>query len=60
MVLFDLKENDGSLAIYPTMMTDLGEYECVIQNRAGEKQSAKAYLNVQCQLKPHLLNKFKK
>lgn len=43
-----VKENDGSLAIYPTKMTDLGEYECVVQNRAGEKQSAKAYLNVQC------------
>lgn len=43
-----IKENDGSLAIYPTKMTDLGEYECVVQNRAGDRQSAKAYLNVQC------------
>lgn len=40
---------DGSLMISPTLMTDLGEYKCVVKNLLGEKEEAKAYLNVQCE-----------
>lgn len=40
---------DGSLGIDPTLMTDLGEYVCVVKNTAGEEQSARAYLNIQCE-----------
>lgn len=39
---------DGSLSIDPTMMSDLGEYVCVVKNSEGEEQSARAYLNIQC------------
>lgn len=41
---------DGSLSIDPTMMSDLGEYVCVVKNSDGEEQSARAYLNIQCKL----------
>lgn len=40
---------DGSLSIDPTMMSDLGEYVCVVKNTEGEEQSARAYLNIQCE-----------
>lgn len=40
---------DGSLMISPTLMTDLGEYECKIRNSLGEEENAKAFLNVQCE-----------
>lgn len=39
---------DGSLSIDPTMMSDLGEYECKVRNSDGELQTAKAFLNIQC------------
>lgn len=39
---------DGSLSIDPTMMSDLGEYECKVRNNEGELQTAKAFLNIQC------------
>lgn len=42
---------DGSLSIDPTMMSDLGEYECNVKNNDGEVQSAKAYLNIQYKAK---------
>lgn len=41
---------DGSLLIKPTMMTDLGNYECRVKNNIGEEENAHAYLNVQCEL----------
>lgn len=41
---------DGSLSIDPTMMSDLGEYVCIVKNSEGEEQSARAYLNIQCKL----------
>lgn len=39
---------DGSLSIDPTMMSDLGQYECSVRNNDGEVQSSNAYLNIQC------------
>lgn len=39
---------DGSLLITPTIMTDLGVFECRVKNNIGEEESHKAYLNVQC------------
>lgn len=39
---------DGSLLITPTLMNDLGIYECRIKNELGEEETAHAYLNVQC------------
>ena len=41
---------DGSLTIDPTVMSDLGEYECVIHGDDDIKQSARAFLNIQCKL----------
>lgn len=41
---------DGSLAIDPTMMTDLGKYECKVRNNDGDLQAAEAFLNIQCEL----------
>ncbi|KYB28100.1 Protein turtle-like Protein [Tribolium castaneum] len=43
------KEN--TLVISPTDMGDLGEYECEVRNVDGEKQTAKAFLNVQYKAK---------
>ncbi|XP_053958172.1 protein borderless [Anastrepha ludens] len=42
---------DGSLSIDPTMMSDLGEYECRVNNTEGEFQFAKAFLNIQYKAK---------
>ncbi|XP_023166123.2 protein borderless [Drosophila hydei] len=42
---------DGSLSIDPTMMSDLGEYECKVRNNEGELQTAKAFLNIQYKAK---------
>ncbi|KAH8260381.1 hypothetical protein KR026_010586, partial [Drosophila bipectinata] len=42
---------DGSLSIDPTMMSDLGEYECKVRNSEGELQTAKAFLNIQYKAK---------
>lgn len=42
------EHEDGTLTIRTTSMTDLGEYECEAVNPYGDKQSARAYLNVQC------------
>lgn len=39
---------DGSLLITPTLMTDLGNYECRVKNLLEEGEAANAYLNVQC------------
>lgn len=41
-------DKDGTLSIDPTMMSDLGEYVCVVQNNKGEEQTANAFLNIQC------------
>lgn len=41
---------DGSLTISPTDMTDLGDYMCEVVNSIGDRQTAKASLNVQCKL----------
>ena len=41
---------DGSLLITPTLMNDLGTYECRVKNILGEVEAAHAYLNVQCKL----------
>lgn len=40
---------DGSLLITPTIMTDLGLFECRVKNILGEEENAHAYLNVQCE-----------
>lgn len=42
--------NDHTLIIRPTDSGDYGEYECEASNAEGEKQTAKAFLNVQCTL----------
>lgn len=42
---------DGSLSIGPTLMTDLGEYMCIVRNTEGDEQSARAFLNIQCMVK---------
>jgi hypothetical protein len=42
---------NGSLTISPTDVTDPGEYTCVVRNSQGDKQTASAYLNVQCEYK---------
>lgn len=39
---------EGSLSIDPTMMSDLGQYECSVRNNDGEIQTSNAYLNIQC------------
>lgn len=39
---------DGSLTIRPTIMADMGEFECEAESTDSEKQSATAFLNVQC------------
>lgn len=41
--------SDGSLTINPTIMTDLGEYVCIVRSVENDEQEAKAYLNVQCE-----------
>ncbi|CAD7080232.1 unnamed protein product [Hermetia illucens] len=46
-----MQSPDGSLSIDPTMMSDLGEYECVVRNNDGETQSARAFLNIQYKAK---------
>lgn len=40
---------DGSLLITPSLMNDLGIYECQVKNILGEEEAAHAYLNVQCE-----------
>lgn len=40
---------DGGLMITSTLMTDLGEYKCIVKNLLGEKEEAQAYLNIQCE-----------
>ncbi|KAL5281061.1 hypothetical protein ACFFRR_004838 [Megaselia abdita] len=42
---------DGSLSIDPTMMSDLGQYECSVRNNDGEIQTSSAYLNIQYKAK---------
>lgn len=39
---------DGSLTINPTVMTDLGEYSCIVRTAEGDEQEANAFLNIQC------------
>lgn len=41
---------DGSLLITPTLMTDLGVFQCKVRNNVGEEEQVEAYLNVQCEL----------
>lgn len=40
---------NGSLIISPTDVSDPGEYTCVVRNAQGDKQTASASLNVQCE-----------
>lgn len=42
---------DNSLVIRPTDSGDTGEYECEASNYEGERQTARAYLNVQYKAK---------
>ncbi|CAG9827925.1 unnamed protein product [Diabrotica balteata] len=42
---------DNSLMIRPTDSGDTGEYECEASNAEGERQTARAYLNVQYKAK---------
>lgn len=43
-----VKTEDGTLIIYPSEMTDTGEYRCVITDSDGRQQNASAFLDVQC------------
>lgn len=43
--------DEGSLTIRPAAMGDSGEYQCEATHSDGEKQAAKAYLNVQYKAK---------
>lgn len=40
--------NDGSILITPTIMTDLGFFECRVKNNLGEVERHSAFLDVQC------------
>lgn len=40
----------GGLTVGPVMMGDLGEYVCAVTNAHGDRQTARAYLNVQCKI----------
>lgn len=40
---------DGSLMITPTLMSDLGMYQCVVKNNVGDQEKVEAFLNVQCE-----------
>lgn len=42
------QSQEGSLNILTAEMKDSGYYSCEVANDVGEKQSAGAYLNVQC------------
>lgn len=42
---------DNTLVIRPTDSGDYGEYECEATNVEGERQTARAFLNVQCKCK---------
>lgn len=46
--------SDGSLTINPTIMTDLGEYVCIVRSVENDEQEARAYLNVQCEWKKNI------
>lgn len=39
---------EGDLYIQPTVMTDLGEYTCVVKSVENEEQKVRAFLNIQC------------
>lgn len=41
-------EQDGTLVIKPTDMEDYGEYECEVVHDTGERQAARAFLDIQC------------
>lgn len=43
-----VQTEEGTLIIYPSEMTDTGEYKCVIIHSDGRNQSASAFLDVQC------------
>lgn len=43
--------SDGSLTISPTAMGDLGEFTCEVTSTDGEKQTARAFLDVQYKAK---------
>lgn len=49
---------DGSLLITPTLLTDLGVYQCRVKNNVGEEEEAHAFLNVQCKMEFSLLHTF--
>ncbi|KAL3267564.1 hypothetical protein HHI36_011683 [Cryptolaemus montrouzieri] len=44
-------EEDGTLVIKPTQMEDNGEYECEVIHESGERQAARAFLDVQFKAK---------
>ncbi|XP_045479639.1 protein borderless isoform X2 [Harmonia axyridis] len=44
-------ELDGTLVIKPTHMEDYGEYECEVIHASGERQSARAFLDIQYKAK---------
>lgn len=50
------QSEEGSLSILTTEMKDSGYYSCEIANEAGEKQSAGAYLNVQCKYRTEIFS----
>ena len=41
--------NGQSLLISPTLMSDLGFYQCRVKNNVGEEEKVEAFLNVQCE-----------
>lgn len=42
-------DRDGSMIINPTIMNDLGKYECRVRTLIGDEQRVSAFLNVQCE-----------
>lgn len=42
-------DRDGSMIISPTIMSDLGEYQCKVRSSSGDEQRVNAFLNVQCE-----------
>lgn len=49
--IFKLTNYKTGLLITPTIMTDLGVYECRVKSILDEEETASAYLNVQCKSK---------
>lgn len=49
-----VKTEDGTLIIYPSEMTDTGEYRCIVTHPDGRTHNASASLDVQCEYQNQL------